>query len=316
MKTYLPRRLLAALLAAVAVSALIFVLVRLAPGDAVTMWVGQEGTMTPEVRDTLRTMFGLSEPIPAQYARWLGNAVRGNLGYSFRSRLPVASLLGSALPITVELTALAMLLAVAIALPLGIISAVKRDTPADVLARLLGLVGFSMPSFWLAVLLVLGSATYFKWLPALLYVSLAKSPVENLKQMLMPAVSLGLPLMAVLMRMTRSTMLDVLGQDYVRTARAKGVSVRATLWRHALRNALIPIVTVLGIQLGRLLGGAVIVEQIFGVPGVGTALVAAIFQRDYPMVQGTVLVMGLLFIAVQCLVDLSYAYIDPRVRYG
>jgi peptide/nickel transport system permease protein len=316
MKAFLVRRALATLAAAVALSMLIFLLIRLVPGDAVTMWIGQEGSMTPEVRTTLRKMFGLTDPIPVQYLHWLRDVVAGDLGYSFRSRLPVTLLMGRALPITLELAAVAMLLAIVMALPLGIMSAVRRNTPTDVFARLVGLLGLSMPSFWLAVLLILVSASYFKWLPALIYVSVLKNPVENLKQMLMPSVSLALPLMAILMRMTRSTMLEVLNQDYVRTARAKGVTDRSMLWRHALKNAFIPIVTVMGIQLGRLLGGAVIVEQIFGVPGVGTALVAAIAERDYPVIQGTVLMMGLLFILVQLLVDLCYGYIDPRIRYG
>ncbi len=316
MKAFLVRRALATLAAAVALSMLIFLLIRLVPGDAVTMWIGQEGSMTPEVRTTLRKMFGLTDPIPVQYLHWLRDVVAGDLGYSFRSRLPVTLLMGRALPITLELAAVAMLLAIVMALPLGIMSAVRRNTPTDVFARLVGLLGLSMPSFWLAVLLILVSASYFKWLPALIYVSVLKNPVENLKQMLMPSVSLALPLMAILMRMTRSTMLEVLNQDYVRTARAKGVTDRSMLWRHALKNAFIPIVTVMGIQLGRLLGGAVIVEQIFGVPGVGTALVAAIAERDYPVIQGTVLMMGLLFILVQLFVDLCYGYIDPRIRYG
>lgn len=316
MRAFLVRRLLSTLAAAVALSVLIFLLIRLVPGDAVTLWVGQEGTMTPEVRATLRKMFGLTDPLPVQYLHWLGDLVRGDLGYSFRSRLPVTQLIWRALPITVELAALAMLLSAAVALPLGVISAVRRDRPADVLARILGLVGLSMPSFWLAVLLILTSATYFGWFPALIYVSPWKNPAGNLAQMLMPAVSLGLPLMAVVMRMTRSTMLEVLSQDYVRTARAKGVAERTMLARHALKNAFIPIVTVMGIQLGRLLGGAVIVEQIFGMPGVGTALVSAIGERDYPMVQGTVLMMGLLFIFVQLLVDLWYGILDPRIRYA
>jgi len=316
MKTFLVRRLLSTLAAAFALSVLIFLLIRLVPGDVVTMWVGQEGTMTPEVRATLRKMFGLTDPLPVQYLHWLADVLRGELGYSFRSRLPVTQLLARSLPITVELAALAMLASAMVALPLGIVSAVKRNTPTDVLARLLGLVGLSMPSFWLAVLLILMSASYFHWLPSLIYVSPWKDPIGNLSQMVMPVVSLSLPLMAVVMRMTRSTMLEVLSQDYVRTARAKGVAERVMLARHALRNAFIPIVTILGIQLGRLLGGAVIVEQIFGMPGVGTELVSAIGERDYPMVQATVLMMGVLFILVQFLVDLCYGYLDPRIHYG
>jgi peptide/nickel transport system permease protein len=261
-------------------------------------------------------MFGLTDPLPVQYLHWLGDLLQGDLGYSFRSRLPVAQLMWRSLPITVELAAMAMLLTAVIAVPLGVLSAVRRNTPTDLIARLLGLVGLSMPSFWLAVLFILISATYFNWLPSLIYVSPLKDLAENLKQMVMPTVALALPLMAVVMRMTRSAMLEVLNQDYVRTARAKGVAEQVMLLRHAMKNALIPIVTVMGIQLGRLLGGAVIVEQIFALPGVGTLLVSAITERDYPMVQGTVLAMGLLFILVQLLVDLCYGYIDPRIRYG
>ncbi len=316
MKAFLLRRLISTLAAALALSILIFLLIRLVPGDAVTTWIGQEGAMTPEVRTTLRKMFGLTDPIPLQYLHWLRDVLQGDLGYSFRSRLPVTRLMGQALPITGELALIAMLVSVAVAVPLGTVSAVRRNTPTDVLARFVGLLGLSMPNFWLAVLLILVSATYFKWLPSLIYMSPLKNLTENLKQMMMPSISLGLPLMAVLMRMTRSTMLEVLNQDYVRTARAKGVTERTLLSRHALKNAFIPIVTVIGIQLGRLLGGAVIVEQIFGVPGVGTSLISAISERDYPMVQGTVLMMGLLFIFVQFLVDLCYGYIDPRIRYG
>jgi len=315
MRTYLPRRLLSSVASALALSMLIFLLIRLVPGDAVTMWIGQEGSMTPDVQRTLRKMFGLTDPLPVQYLHWLGDLLRGDLGYSFRSRLRVASLMGRSLPVTAELAVLAMLLSAAVAIPLGILSAVRRNTPTDLIARLLGLIGLSMPSFWIAVLFILISATYFNWLPALNYASLLKNPLENLTQMAMPVVALGLPLMAVVMRMTRSAMLEVLNQDYVRTARSKGVTERRTLSRHALRNALIPVITIMGIQLGRLLGGAVIVEQIFGMPGVGTLLVSAITERDYPMVQGTVLLMGLLFILVQLLVDLCYGYIDPRIRY-
>jgi len=316
MRTFLLRRLISTFAGALALSVLIFLLIRLVPGDAVTLWIGQEGTMTPEVQKTLRKMFGLTDPLPVQYLRWLGDLLQGDLGYSFRSRLPVAQLMGRSLPITIELAAMAMLLTAAIAVPLGVLSAVRRNTPTDLIARLLGLVGLSMPSFWLAVLFILISATYFDWLPSLIYVSPLKDLAENLKQMLMPTVALALPLMAVVMRMTRSAMLEVLNQDYVRTARAKGVAEQVMLLRHAMKNALIPIVTVMGIQLGRLLGGAVIVEQIFALPGVGTLLVSAITERDYPMVQGTVLAMGLLFILVQLLVDLCYGYIDPRIRYG
>jgi peptide/nickel transport system permease protein len=316
MRTFLLQRAVSSIAGALALSILIFGLIRLVPGDAVTMWMGQEGSMRPEVQQTLRRMFGLADPAYVQYVHWLGDLVQGDLGFSFRSRQPVLPLIAQAMPITIQLAVMATLLSSVVAVPLGILSAVKRNTSLDVIARLLALAGLSMPTFWIGVLFILVSTTVFNWLPGLFFVSLVKDPAENLKQMAMPAVALALPLMGVVMRMTRSAMLEVLSQDFVRTARAKGARETRVVTIHALGNALIPIVTVMGIQLGRLLGGAVIVEQIFGLPGVGSLLVSAITERDYPMIQGAVLAMGLLFILVQVVVDLSYAAIDPRVRYA
>jgi peptide/nickel transport system permease protein len=316
MRQFLARRIVSTFAGALALSVLVFALIRLVPGDAVTMWMGQEGSMTPEVQLTLRKMFGIAEPPYIQYLNWLGDLARGNLGFSFSNRLPVIPQITAAIPITLELSLLAILLSSAIALPLGIISAVRRNAPVDLAARLLGLVGLSMPSFWIGVLLILVSTTVFSWLPALIYVGFFKDPLLNLSQMAMPAIALALPLMGVVMRMTRSAMLEVLNQDYIRTARAKGLNESAVQVKHALRNAFIPIVTVMGIQLGRLLGGAVIVEQIFGLPGIGNLLVTSITQRDYPMVQGTILIMGILFMLVQLVVDLSYAFLDPRIHYA
>jgi len=315
-RSFLARRVISTLAGAVALSILVFMLIRLVPGDAVTLWIGQEGTMSPEVQETLRKLFGLSAPQHEQYLGWIGDLLRGDLGYSFRSRLPVMPLILQALPVTLELAVLAMLISVSVALPLGILSAARRNGPLDLAARVLGLLGLSMPSFWIAVLLILASTTVFNWLPDLIYVGLFKDPLENLQQMAMPALALSLPLMGVVMRMTRSSMLEVLDQDFIRTARAKGLTEGRVRLRHALKNAFIPIVTVLGIQLGRLLGGAVIVEQIFGLPGLGTLLISALTGRDYPMVQGAVLIIGLFFMTVQLAVDLSYAYLDPRIRYA
>lgn len=316
MRSFLARRVISTLAGAVALSLLVFVLIRLVPGDAVTLWIGQEGTMSPEVQETLRKLFGLSAPQHEQYIGWVGDLLRGDLGYSFRSRLPVMPLILEALPVTLELAVLAMMISVSVALPLGILSAARRNGPLDLAARVLGLLGLSMPSFWIAVLLILASTTIFNWLPNLIYVGLFKDPLENLQQMAMPALALSLPLMGVVMRMTRSSMLEVLDQDFIRTARAKGLTEGRVRLRHALKNAFIPIVTVLGIQLGRLLGGAVIVEQIFGLPGLGTLLISALTGRDYPMVQGAVLIIGLFFMTVQLVVDMSYAYLDPRIRYA
>lgn len=315
MRTFLLRRSLSTLAGILALSIVVFTLIRLVPGDAVTMWLGQEGSMSPEVQQTLRKMFGLTDPPLVQYGQWLADLLQGNLGYSFRSRQAVVPQITQALPVTIELAVLSMLVSLLVALPLGILSATRRNTPLDFVARVFGLIGLSMPSFWIGVLLILVSSTVFNWLPSLIFVSFFKDPVENLKQMAMPSIALALPLMGVVMRMTRSAMLEVLNQDYMRTARAKGLAEATVLTRHALRNAMIPIVTVIGIQLGRLLGGAVIIEQIFGLPGIGSLLISAITERDYPMVQGTVLLVGTLFILVQFLVDLSYAYIDPQIRY-
>ncbi|HEV7666269.1 MAG TPA: ABC transporter permease, partial [Chloroflexota bacterium] len=289
MRTSFLRRVLSALAAALALTLLVFVLIRLIPGDAITLWIGEEGSMPPQVQETLRRMFGLTDPIWMQYLRWLGDLLRGDLGYSFRSRLPVAPLLLQAVPYTLELAVGATLVSTLVALPLGVLSAVRRNSWSDVLARVLALVGLSMPTFWIGVLLLLVSSAAFHWLPSLTYVGLAQNPWQNVQQMFMPCLTLALPLMGVVMRMTRSSVLEVLGQDYVRTARAKGITERLVLARHALPNAAIPIVTVVGIQLGQLLGGAVIVEQIFSVPGLGTALISSITQRDYPVVQGAIL---------------------------
>ncbi len=314
MRALLLRQVLSALAATLALTVLVFVLIRLVPGDAVTLWVGQEGSLPPQVQQTLRQMFGLSDPLYVQYLNWLGSLLHGDLGYSFRSRLPVAPALLQAAPYTLELAVGATLVATVVAVPLGIVSATRRNSGLDVLARLLALVGLSMPTFWIGVLLILFTTLAFNWLPSLTYVSLLADPGQNLQQLFMPCLALALPLTGVLMRMTRSAVLDVLEQDYVRTSRAKGLTGRMVLLRHALPNALIPIVTVLGIQLGQLLGGAVIVEQIFGVPGLGTQLISSITQRDYPVVQGAVLLTGVAFILVQLVVDVSYSYLDPRVQ--
>lgn len=270
--------------------------------------------MPPEVQQTLRRMFGLTDPLYAQYFRWLADVLRGDLGYSFRSRLPVAPALFQALPYTIELAIGASVISTAVAVPLGALSAIRRNSWSDVLARVLALIGLSMPTFWIGVLLILLASSAFHWLPSLTFISLVQDPWRNLQQMAMPCLTLALPLMGVIMRMTRSSMLEVLGQDYVRTARAKGIAARRVLLWHALPNAAMSIVTVLGIQLGQLLGGAVIVEQIFGVPGLGTALISSISQRDYPVVQGAILLTGLAFILIQLVVDITYSYLDPRVQ--
>jgi peptide/nickel transport system permease protein len=297
-------------------SVLIFVLLRFLPGDVVDIIVGTEGAATPEVRATIRRMFGLDQPIYVQYFFWIGAVLRGDLGSSLRTSEPVAGILVSRLPITIELAFLSVVISVVMAVPLGVLAAVRRGGPAEIAARLVGLIGLSLPNFWLATMLILIASLYFNWLPSLIYVSPLANPIENLKQMAMPAFSLALALMAIVLRMTRSAMLEVLGQDYVRTARAKGLGERLVLMRHALKNALIPVVTVVGVQMGTLFGGTVVIEQIFGLPGMGWTFVNGIYQRDYPTVQGAVLMLATSFVVINLLVDLTYAYLDPRIRYG
>lgn len=297
-------------------SVLIFVLLRFLPGDVVDIILGTEGAATPEVRETIRRLFGLDRPIYVQYFVWLGAVVRGDLGSSLRTGEPVAQILVSRLPITIQLAVLSVLISLVLAVPLGIVAAVKRGGVLELLARLVGLLGLSLPNFWLATMLILVASLWFGWLPSLIYVSPFSDPVENLKQMALPAVSLALALMAIVLRMTRSAMLEVLGHDYVKTARAKGLSERVVLARHALKNAMIPVVTVVGVQMGTLFGGTVVIEQIFGLPGMGWTFVNGIYQRDYPTVQGAVLMLAGTFVLVNLVVDLLYAYLDPRIRYG
>lgn len=294
---------------------LIFLLMRLLPGDVVDQLVGLEGALSGEARASLRQLLGLDDPLPVQYLRWLGDLARLDLGVSLRSSVPVREMLAERLPVTLELAVLSVLLSILIAVPLGIVSALFRNRAVDFSARLFGLLGLSMPVFWLATLLILGGASFLGWLPPVIYVPFWQSPLQNLTQMAFPTLALALSLVAVIMRMTRSSMLEVLGQDYIQTARAKGAGEGTVVLRHALKNALIPVVTVVGVQFGYLLGGSVVVEQIFGLPGLGFMLLNAIYQRDYPVVQGTVVFVALFFILVNLLVDLVYGAVDPRVRY-
>jgi peptide/nickel transport system permease protein len=313
---YLLQRLLLVVPMFLGSTLLIFLLMRLLPGDVVDQLMGLEGTLSGEARVSLRRLLGLDDPLPVQYLRWLGDLARLDLGVSLRSSVPVREMLLQRLPVTLELAVLSVLLSLVIAVPLGILSALFRNRGVDFAARLFGLFGLSMPVFWLATLLILGGASLLGWLPGVIYVPFSQSPLQNLAQMALPTLALALSLVAVIMRMTRSSMLEVLEQDFIQTARAKGAGEWAVVLRHALANALIPVVTVVGVQFGYLLGGSVVVEQIFGLPGLGFMLLNAIYQRDYPVVQGTVVFVALFFILVNLVVDLVYGVLDPRVRYG
>ena len=297
------------------VSLLTFLFIRLIPGDAIAARLGTSTALTPDELASLRAYFGLDQPLPLQYWNWLTSLLRGDAGYSIRTGRPVFLEIAQRLPATLELALAATAIALAVGLPLGLLSALRPRSRLDVAARIGGLIGLSLPNFWLGTLIIVLFSLYLRWLPNTGgYVDLLQDPLGNLRLLLFPAITLGLALAAATMRMTRSAMLDVLGADYVRTATAKGLAPRVVLRRHVLKNGLIVVITLLGIQVGQLLGGAVVVEEIFSVPGVGRLLLNAIVQRDYALVQGAVLVIAILFVALNIVVDLLYGYLDPRIR--
>ncbi len=314
MTKYAIRRLIQLVPTLFGMSLAIFLMVRLMPGDVIDVLTGGDVSISPETKRAIQHSLGLDAPLPIQYLRWIGGLVTGHPGTSLRSGEPVYVILGRALPITVELVIIAILLSVLIGIPLGVVSASRRDSGSDFAARVGGLIGLSMPSFWLATLILLFTSTVFQWVPNVSYEPFLKDPVTNLTQLVFPAVAISVFVIAIVMRMTRATMLEVLGQDYVRTARAKGAGERSITYHHALRNALIPVVTVIGLQVGTLMSGAAIVETIFGLPGVGYTLIQAIFARDYPLVQTTTMLLATIFVLLNLGVDLLYGVIDPRIK--
>jgi peptide/nickel transport system permease protein len=276
--------------------------------------LGEEAT--PEARDRLRAQLGLDKPIPVQYGVWLTKALTGDLGRSIRTNQPVAEAISERLPVTVELALLALTIALSIAIPAGIIAATRRGTWADICSTVVCLLGVSMPGFLLAVFLVYVFSLTLRWLPPIGYISPALDIVGNLKGMIMPAIALGAFAAAATARLTRSMLLEVLGQEYIRTGRAKGLNEQTIIRRHAMKNALIPVVTVVGLQLGNLLGSAIVTETIFALPGIGRLVVDSIYQRDFPLVQGVTLYLAVIFLVVNLCVDMVYAYLDPRIRYS
>ncbi len=312
MRSFLLRRLGASVVVLLLASVVVFIGVRSLPGDAALALAGEE--RDPVVLMQIRAKYGLDQPVPVQYARYVGNAVTGDLGFSTRSGVGVSQLIRERLPVTLELAVLAVAFGALVGLPLGILAARRRGSWLDYLANGFGLLGLSVPNFWLGLLLILGVAVKLGLLPASGYVPFTQDPVANLSRMVMPAVVLGIGLAAVLMRQMRSAMIESLSADYIRTARAKGLSERQVVLVHALRNSLTTVTTVLGLQLGALISGAVITETIFVIPGFGKMLVDAVFQRDYPIVQGAALVTVVGYVLVNLLVDLSYSLLNPRVR--
>ena len=297
----------------IGISIIIFLMVRLLPGDIVSVLAGADVGSDPELIEQAREQLGLTGSYPEQYWRWISGVLQGDLGDSLRNQEPVSAVLLDALPITFELMFLGLLIATVIGVPLGVLSAVKRDSKHDFAARIGGLIGVSIPSFWLATLLLLFTSRVFGWVPPLNYVPIYEDPIENLSQFILPSIAISVFTLAIVMRMVRATMLEVLGQDYVRTARAKGVKRKVVISRHALRNSLIPVVTVIGFEVGILMGGSAIVEIIFGLPGLGNTLINAIFNRDYPVVQGATMLLAFIFIFANLLVDLLYGVLDPRI---
>ncbi|SFN49316.1 peptide/nickel transport system permease protein [Roseovarius lutimaris] len=312
MLTFLARRILIAIPTIVLISIFVFGMQKLLPGDPVLVMAGEE--RNPEVIEFLREKYRLNDPIPVQYATWVGNAVQGDLGISLRTQQPVLDLIAEKLPVTIQLAVMALIIALTIGIPAGVLSAYKKGTWVDWLANIVALSGLSIPNFWLGIMLILLVSVNLGWLPASGYRPLADDFWLSLKTMLMPAFVLGTALAATLMRHTRSAMLGVLQSDYVRTARAKGMSENKVLVKHALRNALVPIVTVTTLLFGELLAGAVLTEQIFTIPGFGKLIVDAVFNRDYAVVQGIVLCTGVAFIAMNILADAAYRILNPRMN--
>ena len=294
------------------ISMIVFTGVRMIPGDPARVMAGSEADEAG--LEEVRQKYGLGDPIAFQYLRWLGLAVRFDLGESIRTRESVVKIVASKLPITIELAFLSLLVAVGIAIPAGVLAAVRRNTVWDVLTSGASLGGVSIPNFWLGIMLILFFSVRLGWLPASGFVPLWESPLANLQRMLMPAFVLGTALAAVLMRQTRNSMIEVMSADYIRTAYSKGLAGRVVVFRHAIRNSLIPVVTILGLQMGALMSGAVVTEQIFVVPGFGRLIVEAVFTRDYPLVQGVVLITASSYVLINLLVDVSYSLLDPRIR--
>jgi peptide/nickel transport system permease protein len=313
MRRYLARRLLVAVPSLLIASLIVFTLPRLIPGDVVALML-QEKAYARDLQE-LRAKLGLDRPLHVQYFEWLGRAVRGDLGESLWTRRPVAEELARRVPVTVELGLLAILFAILIGLPIGVLSATRQDTIRDYAARSVAVIGLSVPGFWLATLVVILPALWWGWRPVSTFVEFAEAPLAHVWQLLLPALILGIAAAAALMRLTRGMLLEVLRQDYVRTGWAKGLRERVVVLKHGLRNAVIPVVTVLGIQLAQVLGGTVIIESIFGLPGMGRFLFEAITQRDYPVIQGINLVVVSVIVLVNLLVDALYAFLDPRIRY-
>ena len=320
MRQYTIRRLVLGIPTIFGAALLIFVIMRVAPGDVATLIAigGAEGEeeINQEAVRKIRDRLGLDAPLHMQFLSWMWDLAHFDLDESLWSRQPVKDLLIRRFPLTLQLSAMALVLSWIIAIPIGILSAVKQDSPLDYVPRLLSIIGLATPNFWLGILMLTYLAAFFGWVPALTYSAPWRAPAENLSQLMLPAIVLGTALAAIQTRMTRATMLEVLREDYIRTARAKGLGSQAVLWRHALKNAAIPVLTISGSQISGLISGSLVTEVVFNLPGLGLATVDAVRLRDYPVIQNLVLFITIVHIVVNLSVDLLYAFLDPRIRYS
>jgi peptide/nickel transport system permease protein len=316
MKVYLVQRLVVALLTLFGMSVVIFVLLRLAPGDIVDILFSTAGYVDPAARRTIMRELGIDRPLVVQYLDWIWQILHGDLGKSYRYDLPTWEIIRPLLPVTLELALLSIIVAVCLGVPTGVVSAVRQDSGLDYVLRIVSLAGLSMPSFWLGMVIILGLVAWLRWIPPMTYVSPTEDLRLNAVQFLLPALAVGYRSSALIMRITRSSVLEVLREDYIRTARAKGQRPRAVVWRHAFSNAMLPVVTVIGIEFAFLIGGLIVTESVFNLPGVARFLVEAILWRDYPMVQNLVMFIAIVVILSNLAVDMLYGLLDPRVRYG
>ncbi|SFU10832.1 ABC transporter permease [Mesorhizobium sp. YR577] len=312
MIAFVLRRFAVAIPTLLLVSVLVFGLLKLLPGDPALALAGEE--RDPAVIEFLRAKYSLDKPIPVQYAHWLGGILQGDFGLSIRTRLPVGEMIVQKLPVTIQLSVMAMIIAFIVGIPAGVLAAIKRGTPIDYGVSILGLAGLSVPSFWLGIMLILFFAVGLGWLPSGGYVGFFESPIDNLRYTLLPSIVLGTAAAGIVMRHTRSSMLTALRQDYVRTARAKGLREYVVVTRHALRNGLVPVVTTSTLHLGELLSGAVLTEQVFGIPGFGKMIVDGVFSRDYAVVQAVVLCAAAMFLLMSLIADIAYLILSPRLR--
>jgi peptide/nickel transport system permease protein len=315
-KSYIAQRLGIGIVTLFGMSVVIFLLLRLAPGNIVDILFSTGGYVNPSERAAIERELGLDKPIWLQYVEWMRQLAVGDLGKSYRYDLPAWEIIKPLIPVTVELAALSIVIAVLMGVPTGVVSAVRQDTQLDYWLRVFSLAGLSMPSFWLGMVIILGLVAWFGWIPPVTYVRPSENLGLHMIQFLLPALAVGYRSSALIMRITRSSLLEVLREDYVRTAWAKGQSKRAVIWRHALKNAILPVVTVIGIEFAFLIGGLVVTETVFNLPGLARFLVQAILWRDYPIVQNLVMFIAVVVILSNLFVDMLYGLLDPRVRYG